>query len=264
MEAKSNRISKWNPWAPPRSKHHSKPLLPLWHQLPRRSIHRRRRRWRWVERLVRVELWRRHWSREHRVEVVRKIGESCAECIKPLLKLLLPLLKVLKLLRWRHILKAWVQGCYVRVETLLDPLHLSRLEELLSHLHLHILKAQVHLILHLSCQTLNLTRHPLLHGCKIWIKVTSWRSPLLLHWRLWRWHGMLCCSCTHMSIIITVTIIILPMYSLIHIISRERSQGPQEKSSVILERPERSVLALTYPSETSLGLDDRHNIRCKV
>ena len=74
----------------------------------------------------------------------------------------------------------------------------------------------------------------------------------MLHWRLWRWYVMLCCSCTHMSIIITVTIIILLMCFLIYITSWEGSQGPQEKSSVILERPERSVLALTYPSETSL------------
>ena len=77
-------ISMWSPWAPPRSKH-SKVHLPLWHQLPRRSIHRRWRRWWWVERLVRIELWRRHWSRKHWVEVVRKLGEGCAKSIKALL-----------------------------------------------------------------------------------------------------------------------------------------------------------------------------------
>ena len=45
-----------SPWAPldPST---PKLLLPLWHQLPRWSIHRRWRRWQWVEQLVRVELW---------------------------------------------------------------------------------------------------------------------------------------------------------------------------------------------------------------
>ena len=98
------------------------------------------------------------------------------------------------------------------METLLNPLHLShhRLEhgllKVMCHLVLLVLEAQVHLILHLSRQALNLTGHALLHGCEIWVKVPSWRSPLWLHWRLWRWHNMLCCSCSHVSIIITVTV----------------------------------------------------------
>ena len=76
---------------------------------------------------------------------------------------------------------------------------------------------------------------------------------------------MLCCSCSHVSIIITITIIIImPMFFLIHVITWEGSQGPQEKTCVILERPKRNVPALTDPSETSLGLDDGHDVRCKV
>ena len=42
---------------------------------------------------------------EHRVEVIREPDENCAECVKSLLKLLLPLLKLPKLLRRRHIVK---------------------------------------------------------------------------------------------------------------------------------------------------------------
>ena len=54
------------------------------------------------------------------------------------------------------------------------------------------------------------------------------------------WHAEL--QLSHMSIIITI---ILPLCFGIHIISREGSQRPQEKSIVILEWPERSVLAFT-------------------
>jgi hypothetical protein len=50
---------------------------------------------------------------------------------------------------------------------------------------------------------------------------------------------------------------------LLHIISRERSQGPQKKTCVILERPKRNVPALTDPSKTGLCLDDRHDVRSK-
>ena len=179
-------ISMWSPWAPHRS-NHSKVHLLLWHQLPRRSIHRRRRQWRWVERLVCIELWRRHRSWKYWIEVIREPGESSVESIKSLLKLLLSGLKLLEVLRGRHILKARVQSCYIWVKTLLDPLHLShhRLEhalmEMLCHLLLHVLEAKIHLPLHLAGQTLNLRTHPLLHGCKVWVKVPSWRCPLWLH-----------------------------------------------------------------------------------
>ena len=100
--------------------------------------------------------------------------------------------------------------------------------EMLCHLLLHILEAKIHLPLHLAGQTLNLRTYPLLHGCKVWDEVPSWRSPLWLHWTLWRWHGMLCCRCSHVSIIIIVTsIIIMPMFCLIHVITGEGSQRPQ-------------------------------------
>ena len=73
------------------------------------------------------------------------------------------------------------------MEDLLSSSHLGHhgLEhdfiEMLSHLHLHVLKAKVHLVLYLSSQTLNLSDYPLLHGCKVWVKVPSWRCPLWLH-----------------------------------------------------------------------------------
>src|SRR6185437_8151795 len=43
------------------------------------------------------------------------------------------------------------------------------------------------------------------------------------------WHGMLSCSCSYVSIIITIIITILPLCFSIHIISRERSQGLKRK-----------------------------------
>jgi len=68
------------------------------------------------------------------------------------------------------------------------------------------------------------------------------------------------------SIIITIiiTILIMLISSLIHIITWEGSQGSQEKNSVILEWLEWSVLALTDPSETCLGLDNRHDVWSKI
>ena len=66
---------------------------------------------------------------------------------------------------------------------------------------------------------------------------------------------MLCCLCFYVAHIITIIIIML-MVLLIHVITWEGSQGPQEKSSVILERPKRKVPALTDPAETGLGLDN--------
>ena len=122
----------------------------------------------------------------------------------------------------------------------MKPLHLSH--HGLEHLLLHVLKVKVHLILHLTNQSRNLRGHALLHGCKVGVKVASWRGPLLLYWRMRWWHGMLSCSYSQMSIIITI---ILPLCFSIHIISRERSQRHQKKSIVILEWPERCVLAFT-------------------
>src|SRR6185312_10110804 len=142
----------------------------------------------------------------------------------------------------------------------MKSLHLSH--HGLEHLLLHVRKVEVHLILHLTSQPRNLRGHYLLHGCKVWVKIASWRSPLLLCWRMRWWHGMLSCSYSHVSIIITI--IIIPLCISIHIISRERSQRPQKKSIVILEWPERSVLAFTYPSEARLDLDDGHNIWSKI
>jgi hypothetical protein len=55
------------------------------------------------------------------------------------------------------------------------------------------------------------------------------------------------------SIIITIIIIML-MFFLIHVITWEGSQGPQEKSSVILEQPEWSVLDSQIPLKLVLAL----------
>ena len=71
---------------------------------------------------------------------------------------------------------------------------------------------------------------------------------------------MLRCFSSHVSTLIIIIIIFL----LIHIITREGSQRPLKKCSVILEWPKRSVLALTNPSEVSLGLDDGHDIWWKI
>src|SRR6185312_10680086 len=107
----------------------------------------------------------------------------------------------------------------------MKPLHLSH--HGLEHLLLHVLKVEVHLILHLTSQPRNLRGHALLHGCKVWVKVASWRGPLLLYRRMRWWHSMLSCSCSHVSIIITI---ILPLCFSIHIISREReSKASREK-----------------------------------
>src|SRR6185369_14564989 len=57
--------------------------------------------------------------------------------------------------------------------------------QLILELLLHVLKTQVVLLSHLICQTIDLRTHALLHTCKIWVKVTSWRHPLWLH-RWWR------------------------------------------------------------------------------
>ena len=79
------------------------------------------------------------------------------------------LLKLLKLLRRRHVIKSSIQGCNVRVYTLPNPSHLSLHElkhgfiELLSHLLLYVLKAKVHLSLHLSHNAIHVRSHTLQH-----------------------------------------------------------------------------------------------------
>src|SRR6185295_2720084 len=67
----------------------------------------------------------------------------------------------------------------------MKPLHLSH--HGLEHLLLHVLKVKVHLILHLTSQPRNLRGHALLHGCKVWLKVASWRGPLAVV----AWHAEL-------------------------------------------------------------------------
>ena len=108
-----------------------------------------------------IELRRRHWRWVDRVEVIREARECAAERVKTLLQLLLSRLKLLKLIRGRQVIKSSVQDCNVRVETFLDTPHLGHngmIHGIVNVLpkrpklstHLHVLKTESHLILHLS------------------------------------------------------------------------------------------------------------------